>query len=110
MNSTLKMEVYGKQYELLTVIDQYVNNNNIAIQLVTANGEPFATMTTNICNLPEHFATIDINNLPQAISLIERYKLGEPTGDFITSGFVTYPIYKLNINNIKKYAYGSKNA
>ena len=64
--------------------------------------EPFADMTVNVVDLPENEAAIDTNNLPGLTDWIEENNLGMFTGRYVNSGFCSYPIYKLNIENIKK--------
>jgi hypothetical protein len=100
---TMKFKFYGEKYELFLEVDKYVNNDNIAIEVWDTNEGPFADLTVNIYDLPEGLACIDTNNFPDAIRLIEEYNLGEFTSNFATSGYCTYPIYKLNIENINKY-------
>ena len=87
-------------------IEKYANNDNLAIMLICETEgfpEPYATITVNIDDLDENQSCVDTNNCPWAIDLIEEYKLGEPTGKIIQSGFCTYPVYQFDINELKKY-------
>lgn len=69
--------------------------------------EPFATLTACLgegerFNEPG-FAYVDTNNMPGAEQFIKENGLGEPTGVRLRSGFCTYPLYKFNIDELKKY-------
>lgn len=92
-----------KEYLLKIYIGKYQNNGNLALQLLTENGQPFSRLSVNIDSLPENWCAIDTNNFPDGIGLIEKYKLGEKIGE-IGSGFCTYPIYEMNMEEVKKYA------
>lgn len=97
--------LYGTVYKVYTYIGKYASNNNIAVELITEDGEPFTTLTVNIERLEEGLACIDTNNCPEAIDLIKKYNLGEFTNNYCYSGYCQYPIFKLNIDNLNKYAY-----
>ena len=67
--------------------------------------EPFSNFTVN---LPEYksdsnCAFVDINNFGEAENLIRAYKLGEPTGRYGRSGYCTYPEYRFDLDEIRKY-------
>lgn len=49
------------------------------------------------------FAYVDTNNMPGAEQFIKENGLGEPTGAWTRSGFCTYPLYKFNIDELKKH-------
>ena len=91
------------EYVLKIMVGRYQNNDNLALSLVTEDGEPFSRLSVNIDSLPDGWCAIDTNNFPDNIGLIERYKLGERIGE-ISSGFCTYPIYEINMEEVKKYA------
>ena len=79
-------------------------NDNIGIQLFSDDG-PYATLTTNIQELPKGEAAIDVNNFPAGIEFINKYQLGEPVeGKVLRSGYCTYPVYKFNLEKLKEYA------
>ena len=91
------------EYILKIEIGRYQVNDNLALSLVTDDGMPFSRLSVNIDSLPDGWCTIDTNNFPDGIKLIEKYKLGERIGE-ITSGFCTYPIYEMNMSEVNKYA------
>ena len=75
----------------------YRNNGNLAIRLMTYEGEPWATLTVNLDRkLQEDLAYVDTNNCPWAEEFIEKYKLGEHTGSYGNSGYCIYPLYKFD--------------
>lgn len=62
------------------------------------------TITVNLESVPEGFAYIDINNCGESIiQWLTANDFMEPTGEFLTSGFVSYPLYKLNLPKIREY-------
>ncbi len=45
-------------------------------------------------------AYVDINNYPSIVSDIVAAGIGKPTGKTCRSGFVTYPLYEFNVDEI----------
>lgn len=104
----MKFEYYDTVYTLYTRVSTYYANNNLAIEIVCWNEEdgtePFASLTVNTQTiLPANQAAVDTNNFPEAIQLIEEYRLGVPTGEYVYSGYCRYPIYEFNIQELKDY-------
>ena len=89
--------------EKLTIKLGKYYNGNTAIQLYTESGEPFVTLTVNICDMPKDEVCLDVNNFHDCIELMKRYELGIFTGNVVYSGFCSYPVFYLNMNNVKKY-------
>lgn len=89
-------------YDCYIVVSKY-QNNNTALQLIDPEEGPYATMTVNIEELPSGYAALDVNNFPEVEDIMSKYKLGTPTEFYLTSGYCTYPVYKLNLTNIKEY-------
>lgn len=99
----MTLEYYEETFELYAIVSKYTMNNNTAIQLITTDNEPFATLTVNIIDLPEDIVCIDTNNFPEALDLIKKYNLGELTGEYVQSGYCVYPIVKLNREILAQY-------
>ena len=89
--------------EKLTIKLGKYYNGNTAIQLYTESSEPFTTLTVNICDMPKDEVCLDVNNFPDGIELMKKYELGIFTGNVVYSGFCSYPVFYLNMNNVKKY-------
>lgn len=101
MKNTLKI----KGYKVKTHIGNYRSNNNLAISLITDIGEPFATLTVNINTLEDDYlASVDTNNCPWAEDFIKDNKLGTPTGMYQKSGWCSYPVYRFDLDEVKKYS------
>lgn len=100
----IEYSLFDKKYELYVNVCKYTSNSNIAVQLITRDGEPFANLTVNIMELAEPLACIDTNNVARAEHLIKRYNLGAPTGEVVESGFCIYPIFLLNLYELEKYS------
>lgn len=64
---------------------------------------PFATITVNLHRLGPGYAFLDTNNCPWIMNIFAQYNLGTWTGETRYSGWCEYPLYKLNLNVIRKY-------
>lgn len=86
-------------------VNKYCADDSVAIQIWNYEDGPIATLTTCLDdkNMKENEVYIDLNNCPWAVDFINEYNLGEYTGQMKQSGFCTYPKYKLDMNEIKKY-------
>lgn len=67
--------------------------------------EPFSSLTINVLDfLPgKNCALVDTNDFAQAKDLIEKYKLGKPTGRWAASGYCIYREYEFDMAQIEKY-------
>ena len=78
---------------------------HLALQLWCEDG-PFATLTVNLPGLrgtKPNVSAVDTNNCPWAPALIKRLGIGKPTGDYLHSGFCTYPVYEFDMQKIAEY-------
>ena len=80
---------------------RYVNNNNIALIIVTDEGD-WGYLTVNLVNFTDDFIAVDNNNLRgcdvigcDVIEVLENLGVLEPTEIVIPCGFCTYKVYKL---------------
>ena len=98
-----KVETEFGTYDVSIETSKYVYGDNLAIYLITEDGEPFATLTTNLAEwtLPNDKAFVDTNNCPWAEKFISDNKLGRPTGMTGTSGCCTYPLYRFDMDKLK---------
>lgn len=102
----LKFKYYDNKYNLQLYLGTYNNNNNLAIEIIDIDEmEPFTDLSVNIATLPKNQFCVDINNFKEGLDLIKKYNLAKDTGRTLSSGFCTYPIYELNVENAKKYMY-----
>lgn len=99
----LNFSSYGENYNGYLKAAKYYNGN-LAIMVNLEDGEPYGTLTVNICDLPENEAAIDTNNFPDAEEIINKYHLGENTGKTLQSGYCTYPVYAFDMKEVSKYA------
>jgi len=95
----IKIDEYENCY---IVVSKYVANDNTAISLMSDTEGPIANLTVNIDDLPEDMAALDVNNCHFAEELFKKYDLGRPIGK-IQSGYVTYPIYELNLDLMHEF-------
>lgn len=85
-------------------------NGNTCIGIWCKEGdyiEPFANLTVNL-DLPliKNTAFIDVNNLDKRlISYLEKNGFIKCLKVTRRSGYVTYPLYRLELNKIKEYKF-----
>ncbi|MCR5837013.1 MAG: DUF4313 domain-containing protein [Lachnospiraceae bacterium] len=93
-----------KEEEVLFRIGNYDSNGNTYVQMIGADGEPYGDLTVNFETLnDERKAYIDTNNNPGILKFIEDNELGFWFGLEKQSNFCTYPLYYLDLEEIKKY-------
>ena len=91
---------YGHEYKVRPTIKTYSSNGTLAIELITDEGEPFATLTVNlpdeafVCTGTRAF--VDTNNCPWAVEMLRETGWGKPTGYYGHSGFCIYPLYEFS--------------
>lgn len=85
----------------------YTHNNSlyIGINEIGKDGpESYGNLTVCLGDkLPEYHAYVDTNNMPELVGFIKRYELGEPTGDYASSGYCRYPLYKFDKDKLAEY-------
>lgn len=102
---TIKVESYGNKYEVSLFVSSYLANNNMAIEMITNDGEPFSSLTVNLDFLMPGYAFIDTNNNPDNIEeIIKKTGIATPTGTVKQSGFCQYPLYEFDMDKLKEYA------
>lgn len=95
---------FDKPEEVVLRLGRYARHNNLAIRLITKSGEPWTTMTVNLDEkLPSNYAYVDVNNFAEAEEFIQTYSLGTYTGLYSRSGYVNYPLYKFDLEQLRKY-------
>ena len=97
---------WGTEYKIKLGLDNYSSNDNLAIVMYCWDEElkfwdNFATLTVNLEPVDEDCGYLDVNNLKEAEDWVRENKLGEPTGRVRQSGYVTYPLYKFDLQRIK---------
>lgn len=92
------------------VISRYENNYARAVILdYTNDGDyiDYKVLSVNIVDtsidLDDDEFFVDINNVPNAEELLKEYNIATPTDKSDTSGFVTYPVWKLTKEAIAEY-------
>jgi len=98
-----KVETEFGTYNVSIETSTYYCGDNLAISLITEDGEPFAILSVNLpeWTLPKDKAFVDTNNCPWAEKFIVDNKLGRPTGITGTSGYCVYPQYKFDVEKLK---------
>ena len=96
----------GTDYKIWLKEEHYASNGNLALQAYTAEGEPFAMISTNVEGAltptegKDHIC-LDDNNLPlKSFDNLMNAGVLIPTGRHAQSGFCNYPIYKVDLSKI----------
>ena len=97
---------FGERINLGLDIQSYcVESKDIYIGIIDIDdGELYADLTVWLKPLSQNMACINVNDFNEAEEFIKKFNLGIPTGEYVTSGFCEYPVYKLNMDEIKKYS------
>ena len=98
--------MYGGEYELFTVVNKYQQGGGVYVGLWDEEEGPFADLTVNLTTntAKGNMAYLDTDNFPEGEYIVKKYKLGKFTGKYGHSGYCTYPLYELDIDEIKKYS------
>lgn len=103
-----KINAYDIDWFVTPVLNKYTYGDCLAISLMQEDGSCFACLTVNlidaldgIATLPEDCAFVDVNNAPWAEKFIQENNLGRHLGIYVQSGFVSYPLYKFNLDKLK---------
>lgn len=105
---TFKLQTgWGKTEDVQLEMNNYVNNNGMFIGLICPSEEggyePYGDITVNLgVKAPDYCAYVDINNMPGLEKFIADNNLGEFTGLVQRSGFVEYPLYMFNVDELRK--------
>ena len=101
---------FYKDMEFAFTTDTYAINGNTCVGIWCKEGDykkPFASLTVNL-DLPliKNTAFIDVNNLDKRlISYLEKNGFIKCLKVTRRSGYVTYPLYRLDLNKIKEYKF-----
>ena len=107
---------YGNTWDLAITMDHYRNNDNLYLGLVVAEdsyndegdidtyrGEPYADLSVNIDPLPENCIAVNIEYSNSALDIIEENNLGTFTGYYMFSGYMQFPVFQMDMNEVRKH-------
>lgn len=101
--------IYGDEYDIYFEITNYHSTGGTAIVMYCMGDygyEPFANLTVAIplfTPKDRSCVCVDVNNLHGAEEWISENNLGTPFGMTVSSGWCEYPVYALNMQEIKKH-------
>lgn len=104
---TFKTPIH-KNLEFAFTTDTYSTNGNTYVGILCKENnfiEPYCNLTVNLdMQLNEGLAFIDVNNADINLLLfLEEQGFISPTNVSKPSGYVNYPLYRLNLNKIEEY-------
>lgn len=95
------------------VVDNYVDGGGVYIGLwVNEDGyfEPWCDVTVNLpysrLPLDDGEAYVDVNNCPELERFITENGLGESLHIIGSSGWCSYPLYRFNMDEVRKHLMG----
>lgn len=103
----LEWEQFGETHRIELRVQTYVDDNNLAIEMVSWDkGEPgpWSILTVNLDGRRgKDCAFINVNHLGDKIlPWLEKNGLARPTGRVRQSGFVSYPEYHFNTEKLQQ--------
>ena len=99
---------WGTSERVLPKLNMYANNKNLYVGLDYLDTDceqwlPYTDVTVNLLTLPYLESAIDTNNNGKGIiEWLQNNGFGEPTGEFIQSGFCHFPVFRFNEEKLKE--------
>ena len=87
-------------------VNRYMDNDHIAISILSLDEGPIARLTVNIDGIENRYtdcSCVDTNNFPEATRIIKELGIGKYLGYELVSGWYSYPVYEFDIEKIKEY-------
>ena len=104
---TLKTPIYDNlEFAFTTSTYSTTGNTYVGIHCKEKDFiEPYCNLTVNLdMQLSKAMAFIDVNNADHSLlQFLEEQNFITPTGVTMPSGFVVYPLYRLNLEKIEEY-------
>ena len=94
--------IYGEKVMKLNA-GRYTLYDNLVLTLFDPEDGPFANITVNLEDLPADEFAVDQNNFPEAIGILIKNRVAEFSGKVIRSGYCIYPVYKLTLDNERRF-------
>ncbi len=106
---TLKIPFF-ENLEFAFTISTYLATGNTYVGVDCRENcfiEPYCNLTVNLdVRLEEALAFIEVNNADKKLLLfLEEQGFIAPTGATRSSGYVVYPLYRLNLDKIREYRF-----
>ena len=106
---TFKTPIY-KNLEFAFTTSAYSTTGNTYVGIHCKENdciEPYCNLTVNLdMQLGKGLAFIDVNNADKRLlRFLEKQGFITPTGVTMPSGYVVYPLYRLNLNKIGEYKF-----
>lgn len=106
----LKYKSLWREEPMDAVIEEskYANNGRFYLGLWCKEEEyyePWTDITVNLFGpiTDENCAFVDVNNCPDITAFLEENGLAVPTGKSRQSGWVSYPEYRFNMEEVRKH-------
>lgn len=98
----------GEKYKIRLYFGKYELGKHLCVELRYYDTEyddylPYTRLTVNFPNeLKDDEAFLDVNNFPEGVRFVKENKLAKPLYQGRQNGYVIYPLYKFNLNKLKK--------
>ena len=99
------VRTYGETFLVNLVRNTYLHPRTLCVQTYTEDGEPFATLTVNLCSKLQTAsrAFLDVNNCPWVEQFLVSNGIAYPVEKVTrTSGFCCYPLYEFDTTRLEK--------
>ena len=106
---TFKTLIY-KNLEFAFTTSTYSTTGNTYVGIHSKKNdciEPYCNLTVNLgMQIDKGLAFIDVNNADKRLlRFLEKQGFITPTGVTMPSGYVVYPLYRLNLDKIEEYKF-----
>lgn len=101
----MTVETEFRKYEgVFPDVRRYIYDGSVSITLHNYTDGPIAHITKCLGDdrLEDYEAYVDTNNCPWALGLIEKYKMGKPTGKTRQSGYCIYPAVQFDKERLEE--------
>lgn len=101
----LKLKNYSwEDIDVYLTVEEYANSWQLAILLYEKETwEYYTDLSVFVKEFEDKgYVVLDINNFPGAEEFVQRHNLWQ-LFDYIQSWFVSYPIYQMDLNELRKY-------
>lgn len=99
--------VFASYEDIMLEVSNYVADNSVYIQAWNMKEGPIATLTVclNDKSIGKDETYLDTNNCPWVVRFMFDNGLGELTGKTKQSGFCTYPVMKIKMEEVMKHVF-----
>lgn len=94
---------WGTDKDCYLSLDHYTVDGSLCLRVLNDHDRLICTLTVYLGEVPKNCAYLDVNNCIFAEKLVTELGIGKFFANVLGSGFCIYPLYKFDLDKIKKY-------